>query len=189
MYISARQSPMSSLHLVVRSSLPVDRLLPAMREVLRDIDPLLPMERIQTMDEVLAEYTTDQRATTYLMFLLGAFALLLGGVGIYGVMSQTVQGSLREIGVRLVLGAQRGQVLRQILRNALVLVLPGIALGLIGAVAARRVVVSLLYETSPLDPVAYVLVLVLFIVIPLLAAWTPARRAARVEAVEMLRDG
>jgi predicted permease len=188
LYVSALQSSMSSPHVVVHSSLPVDRAGPAIRQALHDIDPLLPLERIQTMDEVLASYTTDQRATTYLMFLLGALALLLGGVGIYGVVSQMVHGSLREIGVRLVLGARREQVLRQILRNALVLVLPGIGLGLIGAVAAHRLVTSLLYETSPLDPLVYLLVVVLFIAATLLAALAPARRAARVEAAEMLRD-
>lgn len=188
LYVSAEQSPMGSPHLAVRTSLPVDRVVPAVRRALHDLDPGLPLERIQTMDEVLASFTTDQRATTYLMSLLGALALLLGGVGIYGVVSQMVQGSLREIGVRLVLGARREQVRRQVLRNALLLVLPGIGLGLAGAVSARRLVTSLLYETSPLEPVVYVLVVVLFLAAPLLAAFAPARRAARVEAADMLRD-
>lgn len=188
LYYSAVQSPMSSLHLDVRANLPLDRLVPVMRQTLHEIDPLLPLEHVETMHDVIAGYTGDQRATTWLMSLLGVLALLLGGVGIYGVMSQTVEGSLREIGVRVVLGARREQVLRRILRNALILVLPGIVLGLVGAFAASRVVASLLYRTSPLDPFVYVMVVLLFVVGPLLAAWAPARRAARVEAVEMLRE-
>ncbi|MCG6988724.1 MAG: ABC transporter permease [Gemmatimonadetes bacterium] len=187
-YFSATQTPMSTLHVVVRTSLPARLAAGGMRKALHDIDPLLPMEHVQTMRDVLDSYTGDQRATTYLMLLLGALALLLGGVGIYGVMSHSVQGSLREIGVRLVLGARRGQMRYRILRTALILVLPGIALGLLGALAASRVVASLLYETSPLDPLVYVLVTALFVLGPLMAAWAPARRAAKVEAAEMLRE-
>lgn len=187
-YISARQSPMSSLYLIVRSDLPLDRTVPVMRQVMGEIDPLLPLEGVRSLDDVLAGYTAGPRATTLLMFLLGGLALLLGGVGIYGVTSQNVQGSLREVGVRLVLGARREQVLRGILRNALVLVLPGVALGLVGSVSVRGLLGSLLYRTSPLDPIVYAGVVGVFVVAALVAALGPARRAARVEAVEMLRD-
>jgi len=187
-YLSALQSPMSSVHIVVRSSLPLDRMAPGLRRAIADVDPLLPVERMQSMSDILADYTVSQRVTTSLMSLLGALALLLGSVGIYGVMSHRVQGSLREIGVRLVLGARRDQVLVNTLKGALLLVLPGIALGLVGALAARGLITSLLFDTSPLDPGVYVAVLALFVAVSLAAAWAPARKAAKVEAVEMLKD-
>lgn len=163
-------------------------MAPGLRRAIADVDPLLPVERMQSMSDILADYTVSQRVTTSLMSLLGALALLLGSVGIYGVMSHRVQGSLREIGVRLVLGARRDQVLVNTLKGALLLVLPGIALGLVGALAARGLITSLLFDTSPLDPGVYVAVLALFVAVSLAAAWAPARKAAKVEAVEMLKD-
>ncbi|MGD8321862.1 MAG: ABC transporter permease [Gemmatimonadota bacterium] len=187
-YLSAMQSPLSSVHIIVRSGLPLDRTASGLRQALHEVDPLLPMERIRSMDDVLASYTVSQRLTTSLMSLLGALALLLGCVGIYGVMSHRVQGKLREIGVRLALGARREQVLGHTLRGALVLVLPGIILGLVGAIAVRGLMKSLLFDTSPLDPGVLVAVVALFVAAPLLAAWAPALRAARVDAVEMLKD-
>jgi putative ABC transport system permease protein len=186
-YLSARQFPMSGAYLVVRSRLALAPTVTAMREAVRGVDPLLPLENVRSVDDVLAGYTADQRATTLLMVVLGALAMVLGVVGIYGVMSHSVQGSLREIGVRLMLGASRQRVRRGILRGALVLVLPGIALGIAGAMAARGLIASLLYETSALDPLVYAAVVVVFVLAPVAAALGPARRAARVDPAEMLR--
>jgi predicted permease len=188
LYVSATQIPTSSAYLVVRSSIPRDQLVPAVRSALRDVDPLLPLDQVRFLDDVLAGHTADRRATTVLMGLLGGLALLLGAVGIYGVMSHAVHGRLREIGVRMALGAHQEQVLRRVLRDAVILVLPGLALGCVGALVARRFIESLLYEVSPLDPAVYAAVLALFVGAAVAAALAPARRAARVDAVEMLRE-
>lgn len=188
LYVSATQLPMSSAYLVVRSALPRDELVPAVRAALREVDPLLPLDEVRFLDDVLAGHTADRRATTLLMGLLGGLALLLGAVGIYGVMSHAVHGRLREIGVRMALGAHREQVLRGVLGEAVVLVLPGVVLGCLGALVARRFIESLLYGVSSLDPAVYAAVLVLFVGAAVAAALGPARRAARVDAVEMLKE-
>lgn len=190
LYLSAGQFPLSySAYLVVRSSLPRDELVPAVRGALREVDPLLPLDDVRFLEDVLATYTADRRATTILMGLLGGLALLLGAVGIYGVMSHAVHGRLREMGVRVALGAHGKEILRSVLGGALLLVLPGIVLGCLGAIAAHRLIESLLFEVSALDPLVYGVVLVVFVAAAVVAALAPARRAARVDAVEMLREG
>lgn len=187
-YVSSRQGAMSGGFLLLRTSLPAQQVVPAVRKALADVDPLLPLDRIQALDQVLAGYNSDRRATTMLMVLLGALALLLGVIGIYGVMSHAVQGRVREIGVRLALGATREEVYGRTLRGALVLILPGILLGAVGALVSRRFVESLLYDVSSLDPLVYVSVLVVFTLAALAAAAGPARRAARVDVVEILKE-
>lgn len=188
LYVSSTQSPMSRGFLIVRSSLSSDQLVPAVRAALREVDPLLPLDQVQDMDQVVAGYAVERRATTFMMALLGIMALLLGVVGIYGVMSHAVQGRIREIGVRLALGATRGEVAGRTLRSALSLILPGIALGALGALAGRRFIEFLLYGVSPLDPVVYGSVIVIFAAAALAAAAGPARRAARVAVVDILKE-
>lgn len=188
LYISSRQSPMSSGYLTIRTTLPPDRTVPGIRAALGEVDPLLPLDRIRELDAVVAAHTADRRITTVLMVLLGVLALVLGVVGIYGVMSHAVQGRVREIGVRLALGESPEGVAGRILRSALVMVLPGILVGALGAVLARRFIESLLYEVSALDPLVYGSVLVVFAAAAVAAAAGPARRAARVDVMEILND-
>ncbi len=189
LYFSARQVPLSGGYLVVRASLPAPQVVPAVRAALAEVDPLIPLDEVKPLDDVVAGYMSDHRATTLLMTLLGALALVLGVVGIYGVMSHAVQGRQREIGVRLALGASRRRVARGILRGALELLVPGLALGLAGAWVARRFVESLLYEVGLLDPWVIGGVVALFTMTALAAASGPARRAARVDVVDILSEG
>ncbi len=189
LYFSDRQVPLSGGYLVVRSSLGPSRLAPALREALGEVDPSIPLDEVRPLDDVLAGYLADHRATTFLMTLLGALALGLGSVGIYGVMSHAVQGRQREFGVRLALGASRERVASGILSGALALVGPGLLLGLAGAWAARRFVESLLYEVTLYDPWVIGGVMVLFTGAALAATLGPARRASRVDVVEILNEG
>jgi ABC-type antimicrobial peptide transport system permease subunit len=122
--------------------------------------------------------------------LLGAFALLalgLASVGLYGVLSYLVGQRQREIGVRLALGAARADVVTMVLREGLVLMLVGAALGLPAAVALARGLGNLLFEVSPWDPMTFVAVVALLLVVTLLACWLPARRAAKVDPMLALR--
>ncbi len=187
-YVSTSQSSLSGGFLLLRTTLPSERIVPGVRAALGEIDALLPLDQIRPLDDVLAGYSADMRATTFLMTLLGVMALGLGVVGIYGVMSHAVQGQVREIGVRLALGATRDGVLRRVLKGAVVLVLPGVALGAVGALATRRFIDSMLYDVSSLDPAVYVGVVVVFIGAALAAALVPATRAARVDVIEILKD-
>jgi ABC-type antimicrobial peptide transport system permease subunit len=114
-------------------------------------------------------------------------ALVLGVIGIYGVISYAVSQRTREIGIRLALGAQRGELKRMFVRNGLVLTGAGMAIGLLGAVALTRLMSSLLFGVSPLDPATYVVVPVVLGLASLLASYLPASRAATVDPVDALR--
>jgi len=115
-------------------------------------------------------------------------ALLVGAIGVYSLISYTVSWRTREIGLRLALGANRIQIARLVLGQSLALAVAGSVLGIAGAVGATRLMSRFLFETSPLDPLTYSLVPVLFCVLALLAAWAPARRAACVDPMIALRN-
>jgi putative ABC transport system permease protein len=142
---------------------------------------------IFTMDELVRNSLSQQR---FDMLLLGAFsglALLLAAVGIYSVLSYNVKRSVREIGIRLALGAQVGDVLRQVLMEGMKPALLGTALGVAGALALGRQLSSLIFEVKPTDPITFVAVTVLLALIAFLASLIPAYRAARVDPMTALR--
>jgi len=124
---------------------------------------------------------------TLLMGLFAALAILLTSVGIYGVLSFHVARRTQEIGIRVALGARRANVLRMVVREGLVLVLAGIGIGLAGALALTRFMSSLLFDVTPRDPLTFAAVSLLLIVVALLAAYIPARRAAKVDPIVALR--
>src|SRR5262249_44756472 len=141
----------------------------------------------QTMDEILDTETMQRRMQ---MSLLGAFAglaLLLAGLGIYGVMSYAVGQRTREIGIRMALGAKRRQVLRMVIGQGMLLAVVGVGLGLAAALGAARLLRSLLFGTAPNDLSAYVSVSALRIAVALAACFIPARRASRVDPIVALR--
>jgi ABC-type antimicrobial peptide transport system permease subunit len=140
----------------------------------------------------LAAYVGDaQSRARFTMVLSAAFAalaLLLAAIGIYGVMSYSVTRRRREIGVRLALGARAAQVRRAVLADGLLLAGTGLAVGLAGAALLTRTAASLLYVVSPLDPFTYAAVAGGLVAVAVLATWAPARRATRVEPIEILRS-
>jgi len=174
---------------VTRVALPPDVMAPAIRGAVHDMDPLVPVISIRSLAGVVSDMTADRRATTYLMGLMGTLAFLLGGIGVYGVVNHMVLGRIREVGVRLALGAARGSVLRLVLRQGLLLVIPGVVVGTLGAVAAHGLLKSLLFGVGPFDPRAYCAAVTVFVVAALAATLGPAAGAARVDPARTLREG
>jgi putative ABC transport system permease protein len=188
-YIPASQwySPDRVRSLIVRTSGDPARLFPQVRDAVWSVDKDQPVSRVATMDALVATSEAQRRFALILFEAFAIVALVLAGIGIYGVLSGSVAERTREIGVRTALGASRGGILSLILRQGLSLTGVGVVLGLAGAFAATRVIETLLFGVSRLDPVTYVGVVVVLAITALVACWLPARRASLVDPVITLR--
>jgi len=156
------------------------------RRAVWSVNPRLPLARVRTMEQILARSTARTSFTLVMLGIAAITALLLGGVGIYGVTSYVVAQRNREIGVRMALGAQRGDVSRLVLRHGLVLAAAGIVVGLAGAAGLTRLMAALLYGVEPLDLVTFAAAGCGAALLALSASWLPARRAARIDPTETL---
>jgi putative ABC transport system permease protein len=159
----------------------------ALREQVRAVDRDLPVFGETTMTQVAAESVSRRKFAMQLVGLFGVLALLLAGVGIYGVIAYSVTQRTREIGIRVALGASRTAILRWVLRQGMILTVAGIAVGLIGAVALTRLLRSLLFGVGPMDVVTYGVLAVVLGVVALIACYVPARRATKVDPLIALR--
>jgi putative ABC transport system permease protein len=186
-YYAFGQFPMSDMWLVARTDGDPAALAPALRERIWRVDADLPVENIRTMREILGTAVAEPRFNAALLSVFAVVALLLAAVGIYGVLSYTVAQRTGEIGVRIALGAARGQVVRQVVGQGLGVALGGVALGIVGALGLGRVLASLLVGVSGRDPAVLAGVVALLTLVAAAAAWLPARRASRVEPVVALR--
>jgi putative ABC transport system permease protein len=157
------------------------------RTEIRRAAPDLPIESTVTMDEALAASVAQPRFRTVLLGLFAVAATLIATCGIYGLMAYAVTQRRREIGVRMALGADRGDVLRLVLTRALRIVVAGVIVGLAGAAGVTRVLQRFLFGVTPTDPIAFTIVTLLLMAVGLLAAWLPARRAARIDPWAALR--
>jgi hypothetical protein len=173
--------------LALRTRVDPRTLAPALGQVVRSVDPEQPIYRVRTMEEELAREIAPRRFSATLLGSFAALALLLAGTGLYALIAYLVAQRTRELGIRVALGAGRGAVLRLVLREGLVLVLAGIALGLAGAFALTRVVASLLFGVTTTDPATFVAVPLVLVAVALLASWVPARQAARVDPMVAFR--
>jgi putative ABC transport system permease protein len=188
LYFPAAQMPLSGMTMVVRSAgNPVD-LSNAIRAEVRAMDADLPLAESRTMEDVIASSVGSERANMLLLGALAGLALLLACAGIYGVMAHLVALRASEIGVRMTLGAQPADVLRMVLGEGLRQTAAGIVLGIAGALSLTRLVASLLYHTSPVDPVIFGLVTLVLLVTSALACLVPAYRATRVDPIAALRS-
>src|ERR1044071_5471 len=173
--------------LIIRTTGDPAALAPAARDELRAMDPEQPVADVRTMGQVMADALGRARFNTLLLGLFAGLATLLAAIGIFGVMNYSVTVRTREIGIRVALGAQRGEVLMLILRQGLLLTLIGVGVGLAGALAVTRVMSSLLFGVEATDPLTFAAIGVLLTVVSLIACYLPARRATRVDPVTALR--
>jgi putative ABC transport system permease protein len=171
----------------VRSTASPVAVAAAMRGVLRGVDRNQPVQKIAPMPELVAATTEEPLFQARLLALFSALALLLAAVGIYGVLAYSVAERAHEIGIRVALGAQGRDVSRMVLRRTLALSIPGVVLGVLGALAVTRVLERLLFGVKPNDPATLGAVAALLAAVALTAALIPARRAARVDPMIALR--
>ena len=158
------------------------------QRALRRIDPDQPVSRTRTMETIVADSIGGRRFPMQLLGLFSIVALVLAAIGVYGVVSYIVSQRAREIGIRVALGAQRGQVTHQIVRGSLVPIGAGIAAGVVGALFASRLLEGLLYEVRPTDPIVLGSIAMMLGGAAMLASWIPARRAAGVDPIAVLRQ-
>jgi putative ABC transport system permease protein len=176
-----------SMFLVVKAGGDPLGLVNAVRNEVWALDRDLPVSQIKTMDQLMSDAVAEPRAYTLLLGALGAVALLLAAVGIYGVMAYAVTQRTHEIGVRMALGAQSGAVLRLVVGAGMKLALLGMAIGLLAAFALTRLMSKLLFDVSATDPVTFALIALLLMGVALLSCYLPARRATKVDPIAALR--
>jgi putative ABC transport system permease protein len=173
--------------IMLRTAQDPEALISAVRQRLRGLDPDQPILRIATVDARIADSLKPQRFNTTLMSLFAALALMLAVVGLYGILAYTVVQRTHEIGIRLALGAQSGNIIAMVMKQGLSLTLLGLMLGLAGAAVLTRLLERLLHSVSVTDAPTFIAIALLLLAVALLACWIPARRATKVDPLVALR--
>jgi len=186
-YLPLPQDPQAQLAVFVRTRVSPRSLERDIARTITMADRNLPRPQVQTLNHWLSWFTAEPRFRAQLLGTFAALALLLAAVGIYGVLSQLVTQQRHEIGVRLALGAQKGDVLRMVVGQGFKLTLIGVGAGLVGALGLTRFLSSLLYGVKPAGPLTFGAVSLILIAVALLACYIPARRAAKVDPIVALR--
>jgi putative ABC transport system permease protein len=186
-FASATQLPMQEFYLMVRSALPGASLTESIRRMVRARNPDVPVEAMVSMESVIGESLTAPRVTAVITTTFSVIALFLAALGLYGVLAYYVTQRTREIGVRMTLGADARGIVGHLLCRSAWMVVPGLGVGLVGALAGSKLIAQFLYEVPPTDPVTYVGVLGGLALTALVASAWPAWRAARVDPSQTLR--
>jgi predicted permease len=181
------QQPSAGFTLVVRSARPAGDVLAAMRLKLRQVDPSLPLYTAASLQDGMDDMVRNRRGIMFLIAIFAVLAVLLAGVGLYGVLAYDVTQRTREIGIRGAIGASRSQIIVMILRQGIQKASFGYGIGLLGAFYLTRLLRSHLFDVQPFDPITFGAVSLLLAGIALFASWLPARRAAKVDPVVALR--
>ena len=155
---------------------------------MRDADPQQPIARLRTIEETLSGSLAERRFNTWIVALFAGTALLLAGIGTYGVIAFAVTSRTRELGVRAALGATPADLIRVVLGQGLLLTLFASAIGLVAAIGLTRYMASLLFNVAPRDPITFAIVAGVLVLVALTATLIPARRAMRVNPTEVLRS-
>jgi putative ABC transport system permease protein len=187
-FIPVTQSPQRAMYVVVRTAGDPAALIPALRRTVKEIDAGQPVADVATMTQRVASALAPARLNSMLVAVFSVIALALAAVGIYGVVSYTVAQRTREIGIRLALGAEGGDVLRLVLRRGMAPAVGGVVVGLAGAVYLAHLARGLLYGVGAADPVSFVGAALVLIAIAALACLVPGLRAARVAPVVALAE-
>ncbi len=182
------QKPSTSFNVLVRMTGEPMRLAEAVRHQVLSIDKDQPISNVRTMDQMVARSVTQDWFSVFLLGLFALLALLLAGVGIYGVIAYSVTKRTHEIGIRIALGARQGGILKLVLGQSLRLVLLGVGIGLASSALLTRFMASLPFEVKATDPATFAAVSTFLLGVALAAAFVPARRASRVDPMTALRD-
>jgi putative ABC transport system permease protein len=174
-------------YLLLRTEADPQTVLPAVRQVIRELDPNLPFSNVGTMEDLVARSLQRPRSLSWLVGSFAIVALVLSIVGIYGVMAYYVQQHVKDISIRLALGGSPGDVLRMIVGQGMTVVASGVLVGALAALALTRLLSSLLFGVGSTDAFTFVGVSTLLLAVALVACFVPARRASRVDPMEALR--
>jgi len=186
-YFPQAQSPQRNVYLLARSTADPSTLTGSIRDAIRAVDKDQPIYRVLTMEQVVSNSVAQKRFSMLLLVIFAGVALVLAAVGIYGVMSYSVTQRTHEIGIRMALGAQPGNVLALVVRQGMVMTLLGVGIGLAGALAVTRVMASLLFGIGAHDPLTFAAISVLLGAVALIASLIPALRATKVDPMIALR--
>jgi predicted permease len=187
-YAPLAQSGAGDANVVIRTSLSPDTLIPSIREQMNQVDPNIPLAKATSLSELVSVSKSERRFYMFLLGLFAAVALTLAVVGIYGVISYTVNQRTQEIGVRVALGARQADIIRMVLGEAVKMVAVGIGIGVAAAMAASRFMASLLFGISQHDPITIAVVSMVLVMFALFASYWPARRATKVDPLVALRS-
>jgi len=186
-YFPSLQSPDQAMSLVVRTALPPASILPAIKNAIWSVDRDQPIFSVRPMNEIISGITSAQRVAFLMLDVFAFLALVLAAIGIYGVTSYAVMQRIREMGVRVALGAQQSDILRLVVLQGIKPASAGLLVGLLASLGVTRLMASLLFGVSATDPLTFAGVALLLLVVAVLACYIPARRAARVDPMVALR--
>ena len=187
MYLPQRELFRSGMILVARTPDNPQAVLQSVRETVRGIDPNMPLYDVRTMEDHMGIALLPARLGGSVLGIFGFLGLALAAVGIYGVMAYSVAQRQRELGIRVALGANRPRVVKLVLKEGLSLAVIGIGIGLLGAAGAAQAVKGMLYNVQAIDPLAFSAVPLMLMLVAATAVYLPARRAARVEPMRVLK--
>jgi putative ABC transport system permease protein len=186
-YFPYSQRSQQSVYLTVRTTSDPLSLVAAVRSAVSSVDSDQPLYNIKTMDEVLSNSMAPQRFSTWMLGIFAAIAMVLAATGIYGVMSYSVSQRTHEIGIRMALGASRGDVLKMVTGRGMVLTSIGVVIGLGAAFGVTQWMSSLLFGVTATDVVTFVSIPLILVIVALVACFIPARRATKIDPIQALR--
>jgi putative ABC transport system permease protein len=186
-YSAHAQNPFNETYVALKTGVDPRSVVNAVRAEVQSLHKYQAFYDVKTLDERLDASVAQPRFSMLLLALFAALALILTAVGLYGVMAYTVAQRTHEIGVRMALGAQTGDVLKLVLKQGMALALAGVAIGLVASLALTRLVEGLLFGVTATDPVTFIMIAALLVAVALLACWIPARRAAKVDPMVALK--
>ncbi|MEO6237099.1 MAG: ABC transporter permease [Vicinamibacterales bacterium] len=187
LYLPYRQWPVQSMSVVLKTTRSPESLVAAVGQEVHAIDPNLPLANVGSLEKIISESISQPRFYMLLLGIFAAVALVLAAIGIFGVLSYAVSQRTREIGIRMALGAPGRTVVNLIVRQAMLLVISGVAAGTIAALLVSQTMTKMLFSVTPSDPVTFSAVAAVLVAVALLASYLPARRATRVDPIVALR--